>query len=107
MGRPKKDKTQDAGNEWIEGVEKMDYNQLQDEIAKVAKAEDENQKMKADDPDLSMLKEQVKEASAQYREATKVNKARIAFAIALQETKGRPAAPASNPNGVVVVVKKD
>jgi DNA repair ATPase RecN len=99
MGRPKSEKKSVISDEWIKSVQRMDYAQLQDAIAKVAKAEDENQKMKADDPDLNALKEQVKEASAQYREATKVNKAKLAYAIEQQETRGRPAA---NPDGVVV-----
>jgi hypothetical protein len=85
--------------EWTTKVQSMNWVQIQDEIASIAKDESENKKLKAEDPDLSLLKEQVKEASKQYTEASAMNKAKLEYAIEIQLTRGRPV---QNPNGVVV-----
>lgn len=90
MGRPKKDKNpfEDLPSEWRDSVSGMSREQIDEEIAKVAKSEDENQKAKKDDPDLENLKWQVKEATAPYREASKMNKLKISFAIQVLGDKG-------------------
>lgn len=90
MGRPKKNKDpfEDLPSEWRDSVSGMGREQIDEEIAKVAKNEDENQRAKKDDPDLQNLKWQVKEASAPYREATKMNKLKISYAIQVLGDKG-------------------
>jgi hypothetical protein len=90
MGRPKKDKSPyaDLPQEWKEGVAAMNIAQINDEIAKVAKLEEENRKAFKDDPDLDNLKYQVKEASAPYREASKAHKLKISYAVEMLEAKG-------------------
>lgn len=90
MGRPKKNKDPfaDLPGEWRESVSSMSREQIDDEIAKVAKNEDENLRAKKEDPDLQNLKWQVKEASAPYREGTKMNKLKIRYAIQVLGDKG-------------------
>lgn len=100
MGRPKGSKNgvgakspyADLPEDWKNSMLSKDFASLDKELANVAKAEDENQRAKKDDVDLASLKAEVKEASAQYREATKTNKLKTRFLIETQETKGRPAA---------------
>lgn len=90
MGRPKKNKDPfaDLPSEWRDSITAMGRESIDEEIAKVAKQEDENVRAKKDDPDLQNLKWQVKEASAPYREATKMNKLKISFAIQVLGDKG-------------------
>lgn len=75
-------------SEWKESVSSMSLAQIDDEIVKVAKAQEDNLKAMKDDPDLENLKWQVKEASAPYRDATKANKLKISYAIEMIEAKG-------------------
>ena len=95
MGRPKGSGTKspyaELGDEWKDRVSALSYAELDAEIAEIAKNESENQQAKRDDADLASLKEQVKDASAPYREATKANKLKTQYAIEIQELKARPA----------------
>jgi hypothetical protein len=57
-------------------------------IAEVAKSEEENQKAKKDDQDLAEKKAQATEAGAQYKEASKMNRLRIRYAMRVLGDKG-------------------
>jgi hypothetical protein len=74
--------------EWKESVSSMSLAQIDDEIVKTAKLQEDNVKAMKDDPDLENLKYQVKEVAAPYREATKANKLKISYAIEMIEAKG-------------------
>lgn len=90
MARPKKNKSpyEDLPQDWKDSVAAKSISEINDEIASVAKRQDENVKAMKDDPDLENLKWQVAEASAPYREATKLNKLKISYAIEVLEAKG-------------------
>jgi hypothetical protein len=90
MARPKKDKSpyEDLPQEWKDSVAAKSISEINDEIAVIAKRQEENSKSMKDDPDLENLKWQVKEASAPYREAAKANKLKIQYAIEMLEAKG-------------------
>lgn len=90
MARPKKDKSpyEDLPQEWKDSVAAKSISEINDEIATVAKRQDENLKAMKDDPDLENLKWQVKEATTPYREATKMNKLKVSYAIEVLEAKG-------------------
>lgn len=87
-GRPKKDEFADLPADWKDEVVAMTRESIDEEIAKVAKQEQENVDAKKADPDLENLKWQVKEASAPYREASKMNKLKIKYAIQVLGDKG-------------------
>lgn len=93
MGRPRgsKNKTdfEDLDSDFKSTIENMAPEEINLKIAEVAKAEAENQKAKIDDGDLADKKEAVKLASEGYREATKMNKMRIAFAMRVLDDKGK------------------
>ena len=95
MGRPKGSKNGEKSpyaslpDEWKNTAAAKTYEEIDEELAKVAKAQDENKKTEADDVDLASLKEQVKDASAPYRDATKANKLKTSYLIEVQASKVR------------------
>jgi len=90
MARPKKDKFADLSEEFKNGVASMDEAGIRAEITKVALAQAANLEAKDADQDLAEKKEAAKEAGAQYREATKANKAKVAWCRQVLSDKGKP-----------------
>lgn len=90
MARPKKNKSpyEDLPQDWKDSVGSKSIAEINDEIATIAKREQENLKAMKDDPDLENLKWQVKEAAGPYREASKANKLKVQYAIEVLEAKG-------------------
>jgi hypothetical protein len=84
MPRPKSGKKNpfDAlPKEWKDKIAGFGEQQINDEIAVVAKNEELNRKAKADDVDLKNMQLEVREASAPYRDATKMNRLKTAYLI--------------------------
>lgn len=90
---PRKKSTKDPfeiiGREYIDAVTAMDEKQIRDRIASVSL--DQVALMEARDQDLDLQKavEQAREAGATYREGTKINKLKIAFAKRVLEDRGK------------------
>ena len=89
MGRPKKDPFEDAPDEWKSMMEAASDAEIREEVARVAFAEAENRKNKAEDQQLQEAKATAKEAGAQYAEATAANNSKIKFARALLVSRGK------------------
>lgn len=89
MKKEKKDKFADLDEEFKSNVESMDDDALRQEIAKNAIQEMQNQQMKKDDIHLAEMKAQFDEAGEVYKEATKGNKLRMAFANSILEARQR------------------
>jgi hypothetical protein len=83
-----KDIYQDLDPEWKDAVAQATVEEINGRLAEVAKAEANNQEAKEQDMDLASLKEQVKEAGAQYSEATKANKLKIRFCMRVLSDRG-------------------
>lgn len=84
-----KDPYQDLPEEWKDAVAQGTVEEINARISEVAKAEALNQEAKEQDLDLASLKEQVKEAGAQYSEATKANKMKIKFCMRVLGDRGQ------------------
>jgi hypothetical protein len=90
MGRPKK--VEDfslLSEEFTASVNSASEDAVRRKISDAALDEVENQKLKREDPDLSSLKEQLKEAGVQYKERSKVNKLKIKYCQELLEGQGK------------------
>ena len=75
--------------EWFETLQAASDEEVRQKVTEVAFAEATNQQMKEDDDDLANLKEQVKLASEQYVQGTKLNRAKIKAAKNLLEARGK------------------
>lgn len=75
--RVKKDQFADLPADWKDAIIGSSEEEINKRIAELAKNEEENQKAKKDDADLTEKKEQVKFASEGYRESTKGYKLRM------------------------------
>lgn len=84
-----KDPYADLPGEWKDAVAGSTAEEINARIAEVAKAEALNQEAKSQDMDLASLKEQVKEAGAQYAEATKANKLKVRFCMRVLGDRGQ------------------
>ena len=98
MGRPKgskngqkKDKLDSLPEEFRDRISKMSYEEIDKEIAKIAKLSEVNEKAKEDDADLAAKKEQFAVAGEQYKANEKAFKLMRKFCIRVQKDKGRPA----------------
>lgn len=89
MSRPKKDIFADLSEEFKNSVAAMDETQIREQITKVTLAQVANLEAKDQDQDLAQKKEAYKEAGAQYREATKANKAKVLFCKRVLGDKGK------------------
>lgn len=89
-----KDPFEGLDEEFKAAVASMGGQDINLRIAEVAKNEQANQELKAEDEQLNELKAQVKDASAGYREATKLNKLKIKFCRRVLADKGQPVLPA-------------
>lgn len=74
---------------WRDGIVAMDEKDIRNAIATTALAQAELMAAKLEDEDLKEKKEAVKEASAIYREGTKINKLKIAFAHQILADRGK------------------
>lgn len=88
-GRPKKEPWSDLDPEFKENVESATDAEINEIIAKVAKDEELNRRLKADDEDLKEKQEQAKLAGEQYATATKANKLKIAYCYDLLKARGK------------------
>jgi hypothetical protein len=98
MGRPKgskngekKDKLDSLPEEFRDKVAKMKYEEIDAEIAKIAKLAEQNLKNKDSDQDLAAKKEQATVAGEQYKANAKAFRLMQQFCIRVQKDKGRPA----------------
>jgi hypothetical protein len=88
-GAKKKGKFDDLDLEFKSNIENMTEEEIKRRISEVAIAEHENREAKSKDQDLADKVAAVKFASEQYREATKMNKLRIAYAHFILEARGK------------------
>ena len=88
-GRPKKEAWADLSEEFKDSVNGKSEAEVRDMVALVAMQEAENKKNMKEDQHLQELKVQVKDASAQYREATKTNNLKIGFLKETLEMRGK------------------
>lgn len=88
-GFKKKGKFDDLDSEFKTNVENMTEEEIKRRISEVAIAEHENREAKSKDQDLADKVAAVKFAGEQYREATKMNKLRIAYAHFILESRGK------------------
>lgn len=88
FGKTKKDPFEDLDPEFKDALAAMTVEDINKRIAEVAKNEQENLKMKDEDEDLAEKKAQATEAGAVYKDASKMNRLRIQFAIRVLGDKG-------------------
>ncbi len=88
-GFKKKGKFDDLDSDFKTNVENMTDEEIKRRISEVAIAEHENREAKTKDTDLADKMAAVKFAGEQYREASKMNKLRIAYAHFILESRGK------------------
>jgi hypothetical protein len=88
-GRPAKGPFDDLAAEFKDAAQSMSEQEVRDLVAKVAMAEEENKKNMKEDQHLQECKLQCKEASAQYREASKQNSLKVRFLKDVLEGRGK------------------
>ena len=86
---PKKEPFKDLDDDYKTTIEAMKDDEIRFKIAQVAMDQDELMKVKSEDQDLAEKSEAVKEASAIYREGTKMNRLRIKYAKQMLESRGK------------------
>jgi hypothetical protein len=79
----------DLPEEFKDAIESGSDDELRRKVAEVAFAEQENQRMKADDADLAEKKAAAKMAGEQYSDATKMNRLKIKYAHSVLEARGK------------------
>lgn len=92
MGRrgfSKKSPFSDLDQEYKDTVANLDEIEIKKRISEVALNEHENREAKKADQDLKEKLSAAKFAGAQYSEATKMNRLRIAYAHFILESKGK------------------
>jgi len=87
-GRPKKDPFEALDTDFKDAIASSNVADIRNRIAKIAMDQVELMKAKSEDEDLRAKVEEVKIASEQYREGTKLNKLRIMYAKQVLEDKG-------------------
>lgn len=90
MPRPKKIKEPfaDVPEEFKDTIDGLSRDEIRLRIATVALAQLELMEAQAADEDYQRLKAEFKEAGAVYREGTKANRGKIAYARSVFEAKG-------------------
>ena len=83
-----KDPFEGLDSDWKDMVVEQPTEEIYKTITNVVKSELENLAAMADDMDLESLKEQVKEAAAQYKEATLTNKLKMKWALRVLSDRG-------------------
>lgn len=89
MARPKKDPYSDLPPEFKDKVEGATDEQILEMLGDVAKAEEYNRRLKADDEDLSEKKAQHDMAGEQYKEASKANQLKTRYLYDLLRARGK------------------
>lgn len=88
-GFKKKSPFADLDQEFKDTIDNMSDEDIKKRVSEVAIAEHENRANKAKDEDLAEKVAAAKFAGEQYREATKMNKLRIAYAHFILESRGK------------------
>ena len=100
-----KDPFEGLDSDWKDKVVDQPTEEIYKTITDVVKAELENLAAMADDMDLESLKEQVKEAAAQYKEATLTNKLKMKWALRVLSDRGEKAKKTTLPTAASVTPK--
>lgn len=87
-GRPAISLEDKLPREWVDAVAAMSVEDLKNEVAKVANDESVNQRNKEDDQQLAEAKAAHDDAGAQYKEASKENKNKVALLLRVLGDKG-------------------
>jgi hypothetical protein len=87
-GPSKKDPFAALDDDFKAIIDSADRDQIRHKISEVSMNQVDLMQAKADDEDLARCLEEAKEAGAQYREGTKMNKLRIMYAKITLEGKG-------------------
>ena len=87
-GRPKKDPFECINEEWKAAVASSTPDEINKRIAQAAKDEDENQVLKKADEDFANCREAATVAGQVYSDATKVNRAKVAYGRQVLGDKG-------------------
>ena len=74
--------------EWRDKVAALEVNEIKAVITEVVNNENENQKAKDDDQDLSEKKESYQSAAESYKEATKFNRLKVKYCLRVLNDKG-------------------
>jgi hypothetical protein len=88
-GAGKKNPFEDLDKEFQDAIAGSSVEDINKRIAELAKAEEENQKLKKEDEDLSEKKEQVKYAAEGYRDSTKSYKLKMRFIMQCLSDSGK------------------
>jgi hypothetical protein len=72
--------------EWLEKVQQMTKDQMDQEVIKCNESLVDYQKDMAEDPDLNDLKDRLKEGSLVYRDGIRINSARTAYLVYLKRS---------------------
>jgi hypothetical protein len=83
-----KDPFADVPEDFRNGIDAMDRDDIRRAIAQVALDQAELMEAKDQDTDLQTLQEQAREAGAIYRDGTKANRLKIKYAKQVLEGKG-------------------
>lgn len=86
--KKKSDPFENLDSDYKDTIVSLSVEEINKRIAEVAKNQEENLKLMKDDQDLNEKKEAAKCASDQYREATKMNRLRILYAMRVISDKG-------------------
>lgn len=86
---PKKDPYSELPNEFKEKVEGASDEGLMEILGEVAKNEELNRRLKADDQDLQEKKSQYDFAGEGYKEATKANRLKTRYVYDILRSRGR------------------
>jgi hypothetical protein len=89
MARPKKDAYADLPPEFKDKVEGATDEQILEMLGDVAKAEEYNRRVKADDEDLAEKKAQHDMAGEGYKEASKANQLKTRYLYDLLRARGK------------------
>lgn len=84
----KQDPFKDIDSDWRDRIAAMSAEEINGEIAKVAKDQEALDAAKDADDDLASLKEQVKVAMEPYNDGRKANRLKIRYAIQVLGDKG-------------------
>lgn len=100
MGRPRKEKNEfpDLDEDTQNEIAGKSRDQLKEFIAKVAMDNENLLKMRDEDKDLETAKENMKTASAMYREGAKRNRQRTRLAMRCLSDKGGDTQPTGEAN---------
>ena len=88
-GRKKKNPFSELDVDLMDRIASSSVADINLEIAKAAKAEEENQQFKKEDEQLAGLKEQVSMAIEPYKEKTKFNRQLVRFCMTVLSDRGK------------------